>query len=409
MIAFIGELVGQACGNVGDAPCLEGRLTTTETSLFGAATDRTYGNLRSRVHLFRSSIQLEQKSQIVREHDDLSVRRFRDQPLGNGLAVHVVERGHRIVKYDAGFVLGRGEFRHERGQGDASMLALAQDLPHRCSGLASQRNLEAWHALHAVLLAQLDGKPCNLETRHLTRKLRAQRVRYQCLRNFRAFRSYAVGRGVALCRFERLDLFQALDLRQHVCLDAVKPLAIGKLGALGDQRLARRGIGLYRKRFASRIKVRHLIDQSLRRQSDQFRIDDGGGVGMTAADLTMTPEGVYARTSDFGGQRILTQIVTDGRHDGGEFGQSQSASRECRNGVVIGCACGIGSLLAVVAHEILEAIEAVGGLRGQFLLAQNANAAGIGDGKIPLGIGRLNRKGPRAFPQRLPHLGANMG
>ncbi|GAB1425386.1 hypothetical protein MASR2M16_26200 [Thauera terpenica] len=69
------------------------------------------------------------------EDDDLAMSGLSNQAFSYGLPVHVVERGNGIVKDDAGLVFGSGEFGHERGQGNAAMLAFAQDLSHRSRGL----------------------------------------------------------------------------------------------------------------------------------------------------------------------------------------------------------------------------------------------------------------------------------
>ena len=75
------------------------------------------------------------------------------------------------------------------------MLTFAQDLAHSGTRLAGQRDLETRGALRTALLAQLYCQASDLEARDLTRELRAERVRHQCLRNLGALGRDAIGGG----------------------------------------------------------------------------------------------------------------------------------------------------------------------------------------------------------------------
>ena len=97
------------------------------------------------------------------EDNDLAMSGLSNQAFSYGLPVHVVERGNGIVKDDARLVFGGGEFGHERGQRNAAMFALTQDLPHRGRGLPSKCDLEARNALSAVLLPKFHSEVSNLE------------------------------------------------------------------------------------------------------------------------------------------------------------------------------------------------------------------------------------------------------
>ncbi|GEP59648.1 hypothetical protein RSO01_68140 [Reyranella soli] len=76
------------------------------------------------------------------EHDHLTVGGLGNEPFRDGLPMHVVERRNRIVKDNAGFVVGGGEFSHERSEGDATMFAFAQDLPDRGIRFSRERDFE---------------------------------------------------------------------------------------------------------------------------------------------------------------------------------------------------------------------------------------------------------------------------
>ncbi len=234
MISLVRKLIGQARGDVTDPTRLERRLTAAKASLISAAANGTNRHLRFRLGIVRRSIQLEEKGQVVGEDDHLTVSGFGDQALGDGLSVHVVERGNGIIEHDAGLVFGSGKFGHERGQRDATMLAFAQYLPHGSVRLPGECDLKTGNALNAVLLAKLDSKARDLETRHLARELRSQRVRNQCLCDLGTLRGDAIGRRVALGRLKRCDLPKALNLSKNVGFDAPEPLTIRQLSLFGE-------------------------------------------------------------------------------------------------------------------------------------------------------------------------------
>ena len=106
----------------------------------------------------------------------------------------------------------------------------------------------------------------------------------------------------------------------------------------------------------------------------------------------MTPQGAKGRAPDLHRQGILAQFVADGCHNVRQLGQRNSLTLERCQRPVVCDARSVGTLLAVVAHKSLEAIEPISGDGRQFLLAKHAYAAGVCDGESPFGIGFRVRK-----------------
>ena len=105
------------------------------------------------------------------EDNDLTTSGLSNQASRNGFPMHVVERGNRIIEYDARPVFGCCELGHERSQSNAAMFALAQDLSNCSRRPLCKRDFEARNTLNAVLLSKFHSEASDIETRHLPSKL----------------------------------------------------------------------------------------------------------------------------------------------------------------------------------------------------------------------------------------------
>ena len=184
-------------------------------------------------------------------------------------------------------------------------------------------------------------------------------------------------------------------------IQAVRPGAtLGDVGHAIERHARRNGYSIVREYCGHGIG-REMHEEPQVLHWGKPRTSLGRREGMVFTIEPMENQGRPAVQTEDDGWTVVTR---DGRHNAGKLGQRKRLTLERRQCRIVSRARSLGALLAVVAHESLEAIEAISGNRGQFLLAKHAHAAGISDREASVGIRLLVGKCPCARPQCLPNL-----
>ena len=158
--------------------------------------------------------------------DNLSLQSLSGKAFRHGFPMHMVERRYRVIKDDGRTAVRGGHFCQESGQGDAAMFALTQDFADFGVGLLYEADAEKRHALGSLFLTKLNGEPCHAEPVHFFGKLRPQGIRDKTFSDFRALRRHTIGRGIFQGVFQRRNLLEPPDFRNHVVVDSGKPCPI---------------------------------------------------------------------------------------------------------------------------------------------------------------------------------------
>ena len=107
----------------------------------------------ARVLVAARFIQQEEKSNIVREDDDLPVLRFSSETLGETIPMQMVEGGDGIVKDQRGPAVCGRELGHKSGKSDAAVFSLTEYVANPHLRLLDERHTEERSAVCRLFLA----------------------------------------------------------------------------------------------------------------------------------------------------------------------------------------------------------------------------------------------------------------
>src|SRR3990167_295702 len=174
----------------------------------------------------------------MREDDDLPRLGFLNQTPRYTQTPLVIERGHRIVEHDAGKIVGSAEFCKERRDGEAALLALADDVRQVNAGRTRKNELVVEDALRATEFLQLDLDVAEGQIDQLIAETPLQPLRHDRLRDDSAFLRNRLSLGFLDAQPVSGALLPALDIIKNGLLMHCQQLAGAQLLRLGSHALA---------------------------------------------------------------------------------------------------------------------------------------------------------------------------
>ena len=162
----------------------------------------------------------QEEDNVVRKNNDLPGLSFLHQPPCDTVAPFVIEGRHRIIKHDAGGIIGGAEFRKECRYGQAALLAFAHYLRQFNTGRARKDEFVIENAFRSAGFPKFDFNVAEGEIGQFVLKALLELLRYRVLRDGGALLRDGVSRRIVDAQPVGGGLLFALDLVQNELIHA---------------------------------------------------------------------------------------------------------------------------------------------------------------------------------------------